>query len=78
MVMPDIPDFVSPIDGRVVHGRKGLREHNKEHNVTNVADFTNEWKRAATERERFFSGDPSYDSSRRKEALRRAFDKQYK
>lgn len=71
MIMPDIPDFVSPVDGRVVHGRRGLREHNKELGVTNVEDYTNEWKEKAKERARFFSGDPTYD---RKERLRAVID----
>lgn len=31
--IPDIPDFVSPIDGSVVRGRAGLREHCKRHDV---------------------------------------------
>jgi len=29
----DIPDFVSPIDGSVVSGRAGLREHCRRHSV---------------------------------------------
>lgn len=74
-IMPDIPDFVSPVDGRIVHGRKGLREHNKELGVTNSADFTNEWKDKAKERERFFSGDSGYDRQSRVEALKEAFNK---
>ena len=31
--IPDIPDFVSPIDGSVVHGRAGMREHCKRYDV---------------------------------------------
>lgn len=76
--MPDIPDFVSPIDGKVVHGRAGLREHNKIHNVTNTADYKEEWAKAAKERERFFTGDSKYDRERRREAIIRAVDKHYK
>lgn len=74
LIMPDIPDFVSPVDGRVVNGRRGLREHNKDLGVTNVADYTNEWKQAAAERAKFFSGDPSYDRPARIEALKEAFE----
>jgi hypothetical protein len=73
--MADIPDFVSPIDGRVVHGRKGLREHNKEHGVTNMADYTNEWKDKAAERARAFTPGAGYDSQRRKEHLVQAYEK---
>lgn len=32
-VLGDVPDFVSPIDGSVVSGRAGLREHCKKHDV---------------------------------------------
>lgn len=35
----DIKPFVSPIDGQVVSGRAALREHNKKHGVTNIADY---------------------------------------
>jgi len=38
-VMGDIPDFVSPIDGSVVSGRAGLREHCKKHHVVPTADL---------------------------------------
>lgn len=75
IIMPDIPDFVSPVDGRIVHGRKGLREHNKELEVTNAADFTETWKKAAQERARFFQGDKSYDRASRIEALKEAYEK---
>lgn len=39
MVAGDLPDFVSPIDGSVVKGRAGLREHCKRHNVVPTADL---------------------------------------
>lgn len=32
-VLGDLPDFVSPIDGTVVRGRAGLRDHCKRHDV---------------------------------------------
>ena len=38
-VMPDLPDFVSPIDGKRYSGRAGLREHCATHNVVPVADL---------------------------------------
>jgi len=31
--VPDIDSFVSPIDGTVINGRAGLREHCKRHDV---------------------------------------------
>jgi len=32
-ILSDLPDFVSPIDGRLYSGRSGLREHCKRHDV---------------------------------------------
>jgi len=37
--IPDIPDFVSPVDGSIVKGRAGLREHNIRNNVVNTLDL---------------------------------------
>ena len=33
-IAPDLPDFVSPIDGKWYSGRAGLREHCAKHGVT--------------------------------------------
>jgi len=38
-VMGDLPDFVSPIDGKSYSGRTGMREHNARHNVVPTADL---------------------------------------
>ena len=38
-IMGDLPDFVSPIDGSVVSGRVGLREHCKRHDVVPTAEL---------------------------------------
>lgn len=78
MVMPDIEPFVSPVDGTVITGRKALREHNKRHNVTNAADYRETWREAAKRRERFLSGDPSFDQARRKESLIKAYDQTFR
>jgi hypothetical protein len=32
-ILGDLPDFVSPIDGQVVSGRAGLRDHCRRHGV---------------------------------------------
>jgi len=37
--MPDLPDFVSPIDGKLYSGRAGMRNHNALHNVVPTADL---------------------------------------
>jgi hypothetical protein len=71
-IMPDLPDFVSTVDGRVIHGRRGLREHNKELGVTNPSDFTNHWANFQKKREALFTGrdkDP-----KRLESVVRAFN----
>ena len=39
MFMPDLPDFVSPIDQKRYSGRAGMREHNKRHDVVSNADL---------------------------------------
>lgn len=38
-VMGDLPDFVSPIDGTVVSGRAGMREHCRKHDVVPTAEL---------------------------------------
>lgn len=38
-VMSDLPDFKSPIDGKIYSGRTGMREHNSAHNVVPTADL---------------------------------------
>jgi hypothetical protein len=38
-ILPDLPDFVSPIDGTIVRGRAGMREHCAKHNVVPTADL---------------------------------------
>ena len=38
-VMGDLPDFVSPIDGSLVRGRAGMREHCRKHDVVPTADL---------------------------------------
>ena len=39
VVFGDLPDFVSPIDGKVVSGRSGMRDHCARHNVVPTADL---------------------------------------
>ena len=38
-IMPDLPDFVSPIDGKLYSGRTGLRDHCARHNVVPTSDL---------------------------------------
>jgi hypothetical protein len=70
LIFGDLPDTVSPIDGTVIHGRSGFREHFKKHRVTWADDFREEWKKP---RKRYDA--PKVD---RVEALKQAWDKQRK
>lgn len=38
-VRGDLPDFVSPIDGKLYSGRSGLRDHCARHDVIPTADL---------------------------------------
>jgi hypothetical protein len=38
-IIPDLPDFISPIDHKVVHGRAGMRDHCARHNVVPTAEL---------------------------------------
>ena len=38
-ILGDAPEFISPIDGTVVSGRAGLRDHCARHNVVPTADL---------------------------------------
>ena len=38
-IMPDSPDFISPIDRTVVRGRAGVRDHCARHNVVPTAEL---------------------------------------
>jgi hypothetical protein len=38
-IIPDLPDFVSPIDGKVYSGRAGMRNHCARHDVVPTADL---------------------------------------
>ena len=38
-IMGDLPDFVSPVDGRTYSGRAGLREHCIRNNVVPLDDL---------------------------------------
>lgn len=38
-IMADLPDFRSPIDGSIVRGRAGMRDHCARHNVVPTAEL---------------------------------------
>jgi len=39
VIIPDTPDFISPIDHTVVRGRAGIRDHCARHNVVPTLDL---------------------------------------
>lgn len=40
MVMKPLKDFRSPIDGQIISSRSQLAKHNRQHGVTNSADYS--------------------------------------
>jgi hypothetical protein len=38
-ILPDLPEFKSPIDGKTYSGRAGMRDHCARHNVVPTADL---------------------------------------
>lgn len=42
-VLSALKEFVSPIDQTVISDRGQLRRHNKQHGVTNIADYGDKW-----------------------------------
>ena len=45
MIQPDIEPFKSPVTGEVITGRAHLRQHMKQHGITNTADYSPEYFR---------------------------------
>ena len=72
-VLKDIEAFVSPIDKRVITGRKALREHNAAHGVTNIQDYGPEYfARKDKERGAIIQGRTPQAKRERVEAIKRA------
>lgn len=75
LIRGDIEPFKSVVDGSVISGRAALRNHDKQHNVTNPADFKNEWAAKAKDRQRAYTPGAGYDKERRREHIIQAYDK---
>lgn len=76
-IMNDIEPFVSTIDGSVITSRSHLREHMRQHGVTNAADYNKPggyWDKAQQRRADFFAGKINPDSSKRIEQIKRAIE----
>jgi hypothetical protein len=69
--------FVSPIDGRTIGDRKHLRDHNREHGVTNSADYSSEFMlKRSTERVARLQGQTKQDTHERKQIIARQLERQ--
>lgn len=67
LISPCIEEFRSPIDGRIISDRKQLREHNKEHGVTDYRDYGDDYfSRKQKEREAVFSAKTAQANEERK------------
>ena len=73
LAVGDLPDFISPVDGSIVNGRAGLREHDRRNGTTNVADYTETWAKRQAQREAFSEG--RLNDPKRTEAVVRAYNK---
>ncbi len=73
-IIGDMPDFVSPIDGTIVNGRKGWREMCRRHDVTHYSDFTQEWKQKAQQREAVAEGRCAKTREERKRDIAKAME----
>lgn len=60
-------------DGTIVNSKKKHRDYMRRHNLTTMDDFTNTWKDAEKQREKFYTGDS--DHKERREDIERAFEK---
>ena len=76
LIVGDLPDMTSPITGEVIHGRAGMRKHNKDNNVTHAQDFTEHWASERKRRDDFYTSDRLGATGRRK-AIRQSIDKLY-
>ncbi len=62
-VMPDLKPFISPIDGKEITSRSGLREHEKRHNVFQIgSDLKPADYNAAPKRQNQFN-DRAFDAA---------------
>ena len=49
LICGDIEPFISPVTGKSINSRSELRQHNKEHGVTDSRDYSAEFMRKKTE-----------------------------
>jgi hypothetical protein len=74
-VMPDIKPLQSPIDGSIITSRPQLEAHNKQHGVTNSADYSPEFlAKRRKETHMYATGQDKASKQERIETLSRAYD----
>lgn len=75
-VLDDIQPFVSPITKRVVSSRSGLRQHNREHGVTDSRDYSADYlQRRSDARVARMQGRTPEARQERRELIMRELDK---
>ena len=73
MVLKALDEFISPIDGQRITDRGQLRRHNKQHGVTNIADYGSSYfDRKQSERDAVLSGNTRQAKNERVETIKRA------
>ena len=76
MIIPPLKPFISPITGEEITCREQLRRHNRDHGVTNSADYSPEWmERKAKERIARANGDTPQARQERIEAIKHAINR---
>jgi len=76
MILPDIEPFVSPVTGEVIKGRAHLRQHMKQHGVTNIGDYSSEYfQKKHIERSREILGMTKEARRERIEEIKRAMER---
>lgn len=75
-IQGDIDPFISPIDGRTISSRSGLREHNAQHGVTDSRDYSKEFlvKRSHDRVDRM-QGNTKQDRQERINLIRHALER---
>lgn len=71
-VRDDVQPFVSPVDGSIINSASDLRHHNERNNVVSHAEYGDQWKQKAKERQDKAFGRKS--SEQRKRDLAQAVD----
>lgn len=76
-IMGDLPDFVSPIDGKLYSGRAGMREHCRRHDVVPNAELKG-LKTLTTNSDQRTPEQKAYSANQRKQQLINLVNKHYR